>query len=70
MTFDPTHTITFDYPSVQYETVVNGEQDGIVNVTVTVATKSDPVNGVLKITAQCGIPGIGQLPAGRAQRAA
>jgi hypothetical protein len=59
-TFDATHTITFDYPSVQYETVVNGEQDGIVSVTVTVATKSDPTNGVITITAQCGITGIAQ----------
>jgi hypothetical protein len=59
-TFDATHTITFDYPSVQYETVVNGEQDGIVSVTVTVATKDDPTNGVITITAQCGITGIAQ----------
>ena len=63
-TFDATHNMTFNFPSVQYETVVNGEQDGIVNVSVTVACKDDPVAGVLTITAQCGIPGIAQLPAG------
>ncbi|HEY1898127.1 MAG TPA: hypothetical protein VGG62_17740 [Terracidiphilus sp.] len=60
VTFDATHNIAFHYPSIQYETVVNGEQDGIVSVTVTVATKSDPVNGVIKVTAQCGVPGIAQ----------
>jgi hypothetical protein len=59
-TFDPTHTVTFNYPSVQYETVVNGEQDGIVSVTVTVATKYDPTNGVITVTGQCGIAGIAQ----------
>lgn len=64
-TFDATHTVTFNYPSIQYETVVNGEQDGIVSVTVTVATKLDPVQGgPLIVTAQCGIAGIGQLSAG------
>jgi len=65
-TFDATDTVTFNYPSVQFESVVNGEQDGIVDVTVTVATKSDPTNGVLTITAKCGITGIGQLGAGAA----
>jgi hypothetical protein len=59
-TFDATHNMTFDFPSVQYETVVNGEQDGIVNVTVTVACKDDPTNGVLTITSKCGITGIAQ----------
>jgi hypothetical protein len=64
VTFDATHTITFDYPLVQYETVINGEQDGIVSVTVTVATKSDPTTTTptppLTITAQCAITGIAQ----------
>jgi hypothetical protein len=64
VSFDATHTVTFDYPMVQYETVVNGEQDGIVSVTVNVATKSDPAatpaSPPLKVTAQCGITGIAQ----------
>jgi hypothetical protein len=60
-TFDATHTVTFNFPSIQFETVVNGEQDGIVSVTVTVAPKYDPVAfGPLNITAQCGITGIAQ----------
>jgi len=59
-TFDATHYVNFLFESVQYETVVNGEQDGIVSVTVNVACKSDPVNGVLKVTAACGIAGIAQ----------
>jgi hypothetical protein len=61
VSFDATHTMTFTYPSVQYEAVVNGEQDGIVSVTVTVATKYDPTLGVLSITSQCGITGIAQV---------
>jgi hypothetical protein len=60
VTFDATHSITFDYPAVQYETVVNGEQDGIVSVTVTVATKGTGASDVLTITALCGITGIAQ----------
>jgi hypothetical protein len=60
VSFDATHTMTFTYPSIQYEAVVNGEQDGIVSVTVTVATKYDPTLGVLTITSQCGITGIAQ----------
>jgi hypothetical protein len=62
-TFDATHTITFNYPSVQYETVVNGETDGIVNVTVTCATKSDGTSDPVSITAKCGITGIAQAGA-------
>jgi hypothetical protein len=58
--FDATHTMTFTYHSIQYETVVNGEQDGIVSVSVTVATKDDPTLGVLTITSKCGITGIAQ----------
>jgi len=61
VSFDPTHTMTFTYPSVQYEAVVNGEQDGVVTVSVTVATKYDPTNGVLSISSQCGITGIAQV---------
>lgn len=61
VSFDATHTMTFTYHSVQYEAVVNGEQDGIVSVTVTVATKDDPTLGVLTITSQCGIIGIAQV---------
>ena len=60
VSFDATHTITFNYPAIQYETVVNGEQDGIVSVTVTVATKSAGTSNPLSITAQCGINGIAQ----------
>jgi hypothetical protein len=64
VSFDATHTMTFTYHSIQYETVVNGEQDGIVSVTVNVATKDDPTNGVLTITSKCGISGIAQPAAG------
>lgn len=60
VSFDATHTMTFTYHSVQYESVVNAEQDGIVDVTVTVATKDDPTLGVVTITSQCGIAGIAQ----------
>lgn len=63
-TFDATHSITFDFPSVQYETVTNAEQDGIVDVTVNVACKYDPVTStVVTITAKCGITGIAQAVA-------
>jgi hypothetical protein len=64
VSFDATHSIAFHFPMVQYETVVNGEQDGIVSVTVNVATKSDPsatpAVPPVKITALCGITGIAQ----------
>jgi hypothetical protein len=63
VSFDATHTMTFTYPSVQYEAVVNGEQDGIVSVTVNVATKYDPTLGVITITSKCGIVGIAQVGA-------
>lgn len=64
--FDATHTVTFTFPNIQYEMVVNGEQDGIVSVTVTVAPKYDPVAfGPLNITAQCGITGIAGLAASK-----
>lgn len=63
VSFDATHTMTFTYPSVQYESVVNSEQDGIVDVTVTVATKFDETaNTVVTITSLCGISGIAQVP--------
>ena len=63
MSFDATHTMTWTYPSVQYETVVNGETDGIVSVSVTVATKYDPTLGVISVSSQCGITGIAQVGA-------
>lgn len=66
-TFDATHTVTWNFPLVQYETVTNGEQDGIVSVTVVVACKSDPSQTPpvppLTVTAQCGITGIAQAGA-------
>jgi hypothetical protein len=61
VSFDATHTMTFTFPCIQYESVVNGEQDGIVNVTVSVAPKNDPTLLVpMSITSQCGITGIAQ----------
>ncbi len=60
ISFDSTHTVTFTFQSVSFETVDNGEQDGIVSVTVICAPKYDPTNGVLTISAKCGIVGIAQ----------
>ena len=59
-TFDSTHTITFTWEKVTYRAVTRGEADGIVTVQVTVAPQYDSVNGVLSISAQCGISDIAQ----------
>lgn len=60
VTFDSTHTTTFTFQSVSFETVTLGEADGIATVQVTVAPKYDATNGVLTITSKCGITGIAQ----------
>src|SRR5215831_15552129 len=64
VSFDASNTVTFDYPLIQYETVTNGEQDGIVSVTVNVAVKSDPsatpAVAPLTVTAKCAVTGIAQ----------
>lgn len=55
-TFDPSHNITFTYPSISYETVQRTEADGIVAVTVSVAPKFDTVTStVLTVSGQCGV---------------
>jgi len=59
-TFDSTHTVTFTWQSVSYEMVERTEADGIVAVTVTVAPKFDPTNGVLTVTGKCAITDIAQ----------
>ena len=69
-TFDATHGVTFNFPAVQYETVVNGEQDGIVSVTVTVAVKWSATAGFpMSVDASCGLTGIGQSLPGPTQEA-
>lgn len=59
-TFDATHFVTFTWQSVSYEMVERTEADGIVAVTVTVAPKFDPSNGILTVTGKCGIADIAQ----------
>jgi hypothetical protein len=58
--FDSTHLITFLWQSVSFETVTNKEANGIVAVGVTVAPKFAVGPGLLTVTAQCGVTGIGQ----------
>lgn len=59
-TYDATHFVTFTWQSVSYKMVQRTEADGIVAVTVTVAPKKDPTNGVLTVTGKCGIADIAQ----------
>lgn len=59
-TYDATHFVTFTWQSVSYKMVQRTEADGIVAVTVTVATKKDPTNGVLTVTGKCDITDIAQ----------
>jgi hypothetical protein len=69
-TFDATHGVTFNFPAIQYETVVNGEQDGIVSVTVTVAVKWSATAGFpMSVDASCGLTGVGQSLPGPTQEA-
>ncbi len=59
-TFDGTHTVTFTWQKMSYQMVERTEADGIVAVTVTGAPQFDATNGILTVTAQCGIVGIAQ----------
>lgn len=59
-TYDATHTVTFTWQSVSFEMVDRGEADGIVTVNVTCAPKEHVTNGVLTVSAQCGLSNLAQ----------
>lgn len=58
--FDATHLITFVFQSVSLEAVENTDADGLAAVKVMVAPKFHATNGILTVTAKCGVSGIGQ----------
>ncbi len=60
LTFDATHFVTWTYESVSFQMREVTQVEGLVAVTVTCATKSDPTNGVLILTGKCGVADIAQ----------
>ena len=60
LTYDATHTVTFTIQKVIYQALERTQKDGIVMVHVTTAPEFDPTNGILTVSAQCGIDGIAQ----------
>lgn len=61
LTFDATHTVTWTWPKVSFQSVKRGESDGIVTVQVTVAPQYDTVTStVVTVTGKCGIADIAQ----------
>lgn len=60
LTFDATHFVTWTYESVSFQMREVTQVEGLVAVTITCATKSDPTNGVLILTGKCGINDIAQ----------
>ncbi len=61
LTFDGTHTVTWTWEKVTFQSVDYTEADGIVAVSVIVAPQFDTgSNTVLQVTGQCGVPGIAQ----------
>ena len=60
LTYDSTHTVTWNFPQITYQAVERGEDNGIVTVEVTVAPQFNAAdNYVVQVLAQCGITGIG-----------
>ncbi len=60
LTFDATHFVTWTYESVSFERREVTQEEGFVAVSMTVAPKSDPTNGVLVVTSKNGIADIAQ----------
>ena len=59
-TYDGTHTVTFTWEQLSYQAVTKGEEGGIVTVQVTGAPQFNSVNGVVSVSAQCGLTGVAQ----------
>jgi hypothetical protein len=60
LTYDGTHTVTFTWQQMSFQMVENTEADGIVAVHVVGAPQYNSVNGILTVTAQCGLTGLAQ----------
>ncbi|HXP88828.1 MAG TPA: hypothetical protein VN841_29170 [Bryobacteraceae bacterium] len=58
--YDANDSVTWTWQQISYGVVVNGEADGIVDVTVTIIPQYQSSNGVVTVTANCAITGIGQ----------
>jgi hypothetical protein len=57
-TYDGTHTVEIELQKVAFEKVENTNVDGIAAVRVSVLPMYDLTNGVVTVTAKCGITGI------------
>jgi hypothetical protein len=58
--YDATHTVTITIEKVGFTKVENTETEGLVTVKVTAEPMFDLTNGVIAVTAKCGITGIAQ----------
>ena len=58
--YDSTHTVTIVLEKVGFTKVENTEANGIVAVKVTALPMFDLTNGVVTVTAKCGVSGIAQ----------
>jgi hypothetical protein len=56
--YDSTHTVTIELQKVAFEKVENTNVDGIASVRVSVLPMYDLSNGLVTVTAKCGITGI------------
>ncbi len=60
LTFDATHFCTWTWESVSFERREVVQEEGLVAVTITVAPKFDPTNGVVIFTSKNGVADISQ----------
>jgi hypothetical protein len=58
--YDATHTVTITLEKVGFTKVENMETNGIVSVKVTAVPMFHLTNGVVSVTAKCGVTGIAQ----------
>jgi hypothetical protein len=60
LTKDSNNNVTWTWQKMGYKSVVNGQESGLVDVTITGAPEYDATNGIVTVTAQCGTSGIAQ----------
>jgi hypothetical protein len=58
--YDANDSVTWTWEQISYEVVKNGQEGGLVDVTVTVTPQYSASNGVLTVTANCAIGAIAQ----------
>ncbi len=60
MYYDATHYVTWVWQKLIYKNVVRSVSDGLATIAVTGTPAEDATNGVLTVTAKCGVTGIFQ----------